>query len=112
MQRNFVQGDPAMSHPGRPKRVDSNSTATGRRAWPENFSWDLVEAELDLANVLLDVADHQQRSPDNSAYRRAREIHEGIVEALAGSEVTGPDDSRVSIEALKLRLDRYLDEAA
>lgn len=100
-----------MSHPGRPRRVDSEPGAAGHRAWPQHFSWDLVEAELDLANVLLDVADRQARSRENSAYRRAREIHEGIVQALAGNDPPAPNDS-TPIEALRLRLDRYLHEAA
>jgi hypothetical protein len=100
-----------MSHPGRPRRVDADSGAPGHRAWPQQFSWDLVEAELDLANVLLDVADRQARSPENSAYRRAREIHDGIVQALAGNDPLAPNDP-TPIEALRLRLARYLDEAA
>lgn len=99
-----------MSHPGRPRRVDPGTGAAGHRTWPQHFSWDLVEAELDLANVLLDVADRQVRSSDNSAYRRACEIHDGIVRALASDDTLSPNDS-TAIEALRLRLDRYLTPA-
>jgi hypothetical protein len=78
------------------------------RVWPEHFSWALVEAELDLANVLMDVADHQQRSPTNSGYRRARQIHDAIVGAL-GEETA---EANVQIEALKRRLEQYVSEIA
>lgn len=96
-----------MTGPGRPRRDESASPSlTAPRAWPEHFSWALVEAELDLANVLLDVADHQQRSPTNSGYRRARQIHEAIIGAL-GEETADADEH---IEALKRRLERYVAE--
>lgn len=98
-----------MTGPGRPRRDESASQSLATvRAWPEHFSWALVEAELDLANVLLDVADHQQRSPTNSGYRRARQIHDAIVRAL-GEETA---EANEQIEALKRRLEQYVAEIA
>jgi hypothetical protein len=98
-----------MTGPGRPRRDESASQSlTAARVWPEQFSWALVEAELDLANVLMDVANHQQRSPANSGYRRARQIYEAIVGAL-GEETA---DANAQIEALKLRLEQYVAEIA
>jgi hypothetical protein len=96
-----------MTGPGRPRRDESASPSLGAaRAWPEQFSWALVEAELDLANVLMDVADHQQRSHTNSGYCRARQIHQAIVGAL-GEETA---EANEQIEALKRRLELYAGE--
>ncbi len=98
-----------MTGPGRPRR-EAESNAVASRPWPQQFSRDLVDAELDLAHVLLDVAEHQERSATNRGYCRALQIYEVMVQALDEASPSWSDDTDAPIQALRVRLDRYATE--
>ncbi|HEY6642806.1 hypothetical protein [Povalibacter sp.] len=91
--------------------MESDISATSApRHWPDRFSADLIDAELDLANVLMDVAEHQERTTTNSGYRRARQIHEGLVNALGETIGSWPGNAEGRIALLHQRLERFIAE--